>query len=89
MGFRLDSVAARLLLARYTAGKSTLRCRQEVAIRAAPEMITRSEKRALLLRAIGTGETSVAVSLLTRIANAGQLRRAHRRCLSSFPHARQ
>ena len=89
MGFRLDSVAARLLLARYTAGKATPRCRQEVAIRAAPEMITRSEKRALLLLAIGTGETSVAVSLLTRIANAGQLRRAHRRCLSSFPHARQ
>jgi len=49
----------------------------------------RAEVRDLLSLATGVGKTFVAASLIRRIADAGQLRRAHRRCLPSIPQARQ
>jgi type I restriction enzyme R subunit len=76
MGFRLDAPAARPLLARYTGGEATRRYYQDAAIRAVLEKIARGEKRALLSLATGSGKTFIAVNLLKRIADAGQLRRA-------------
>ncbi len=76
MGFRLDSTAARPLLARYTGGEATRRYYQDAAIRAALEKIALGDKRALLSLATGSGKTFIAVNLLKRIADAGQLRRA-------------
>lgn len=76
MGFQLDSLAARPLLARYTGGEATRRYYQDAAIRAVLEKIARGEKRALLSLATGSGKTFIAVNLLKRIADAGQLRRA-------------
>ena len=40
------------------------------------EKLARGEKRALLTLATGAGKTFIAVNLLRRIADAGQLRRA-------------
>jgi type I restriction enzyme R subunit len=76
MGFKLDSDAARPLLARYTGGEATRRYYQDAAIRAVLEKLARGEKRALLSLATGAGKTFIAVNLLKRIADAGQLRRA-------------
>ncbi|MBM4080735.1 MAG: restriction endonuclease subunit R, partial [Planctomycetes bacterium] len=81
MGFSLSDPAARPLLARYTGGEATRRYYQDAAIRAALEKIARCErtgkpKRALLSLATGSGKTFIAVHLLKRIADAGQLRRA-------------
>ena len=76
MGFRLDSPAARPLLARYVGGEATRRYYQDAAIRAVLEKLARGEKRALLSLATGAGKTFIAVNLLKRIADAGQLRRA-------------
>jgi type I restriction enzyme R subunit len=76
MGFTLDSPAARPLLARYPGGEATRRYYQDAAIRAVLEKIARGEKRALLSLATGSGKTFIAVNLLKRIADAGQLRRA-------------
>ena len=73
--------AARPLLVRYTGGEATRRYYQDAAIRAALEKIAQCEKsgqpkRALLTLATGAGKTFIAVHLLKRIADAGQLRRA-------------
>jgi len=76
MGFRLDSDAARPLLARYSGGEATRRYYQDAAIRAVLEKFARGDKRALLALATGSGKTFIAVNLLKRIADAGQLRRA-------------
>lgn len=81
MGFSLDSPATRPLLTPYMGGESTRRCYQDAAIRAVLETIARCEatgqpKRALLSLATGSGKTFIAVNLLRRIADAGQLRRA-------------
>ena len=81
MGFTLDEAAARPLLARYTGGEATRRYYQDAAIRAVLEKIARCDKtdqpkRALLALATGSGKTFIAVNLLKRIADAGQLRRA-------------
>ncbi len=81
MGFSLDDQAARPLLVRYTGGEATRRYYQDAAIRAVLEKIARCEKsgeprRALLSLATGSGKTFIAVNLLKRIADAGQLRRA-------------
>ena len=77
MGFKLDSEGARPLLTRYTGGEATRRYYQDAAIRAVLEKIARgAEKRALLSLATGSGKTFIAVNLLKRIADAGQLRRA-------------
>src|SRR5205085_2731083 len=75
-GFRLDSEAARPLLTRYTGGEATRRYYQDAAIRAVLEKVARGDKRALLSLATGSGKTFIAVNLLKRIADAGQLRKA-------------
>ncbi len=76
MGFRLDSPAARPLLVRYPGGEAARRYYQDAAIRAVLEKLARGEKRALLALATGAGKTFIAVHLLKKIADAGQLRRA-------------
>ena len=76
MGFSLESPAARPLLARYPGGEATRRYYQDAAIRAVLEKLARGEKRALLALATGSGKTFIAVHLLKKIADAGQLRRA-------------
>jgi len=76
MGFSLDSQAAKPLLARYQGGEGARRYYQDAAIRAVLEKIARGENRALLALATGAGKTFIAVNLLKRIADAGQLRRA-------------
>ncbi len=81
MGFSLEDPAARPLLVRYAGGEATRRYYQDAAIRAVLEKIALCErtgepKRALLSLATGSGKTRIAVYLLKRIADAGQLRRA-------------
>lgn len=81
MGFSLDDEAAQPLLMRYPGGESTRRYYQDAAIRAVLEKIAQCERtgqsrRALLSLATGSGKTRIAVYLLKRIADAGQLRRA-------------
>lgn len=81
VGISLDDPAARPLLARYPGGEATRRYYQDAAIRAVLEKIARCEKagepkRALLSLATGSGKTFIAVHLLKRFADAGQLRRA-------------
>jgi type I restriction enzyme R subunit len=81
VGFRLDDPEARPLLARYPGGEATRRYYQDAAVRAALEKVARSRKkgeppRALLSLATGAGKTFIAVQLLKRFADAGQLGRA-------------
>ncbi len=81
MGFTLESPAARPLLQPYPGGEGTRRYYQDAAIRAVMEKVARCEttkqpKRALLSMATGVGKTFVAVNLLKRISDAGQLTRA-------------
>ena len=81
LGFSLDEPAARPLLVRYSGGEHSRRYYQDAAIRAALEKIVRCEKagepaRVLLSLATGSGKTFIAVHLMKRIADAGQLRRA-------------
>jgi len=76
VGFSLNSPAAKPLLMRYPGGEATRRYYQDAAIRAVLEKLARGEKRALLALATGSGKTFIAVHLLKRIADAGQLRRA-------------
>ncbi|MDP2988939.1 MAG: DEAD/DEAH box helicase family protein, partial [Kiritimatiellota bacterium] len=76
MGFSLEAQAAKPLLEPYTGGEATRRYYQDAAIRAVLEKIARGENRALLALATGSGKTFIAVNLLKRIADAGQLRRA-------------
>ncbi|MBZ4656000.1 MAG: hsdR 3 [Thermoanaerobacter sp.] len=76
MGFSLEEEKAKPLLTRYTGGEATRRYYQDAAIRAVFEKLARGEKRALLSLATGAGKTFIAVHLLKRIADAGQLRKA-------------
>lgn len=81
MGFSLDSPAAKPLLIPYHGGEAGRRYYQDAAIRAVLEKIARCDaqaepKRALLSLATGAGKTFIAVNLLRKIADAGQLRRA-------------
>ncbi len=81
MGFKLDSAAARPLLQPYPGGEGARRYYQDAAIRAVMEKIAKCEvsqqsKRALLSLATGAGKTFIAVNLLKRISDAGQLTRA-------------
>jgi type I restriction enzyme R subunit len=81
MGFTLESPAARPLLQPYPGGEGTRRYYQDAAIRAVMEKIAKCEvaqqsKRALLSMATGCGKTFIAVNLLKRISDAGQLTRA-------------
>jgi len=80
-GFALTDPAARPLLVRYPGGEATRRYYQDAAIRAVLEKVARAEhthepRRALLSLATGAGKTFIAVHLLKRFADAGQLRRA-------------
>lgn len=75
-GFQLGSDLARPLLKPYRRGESSRRYYQDAAIRATLEKIATGEKRALLTMATGSGKTRVAVQLLRKFADAGQLRRA-------------
>lgn len=76
MGFSLESESARPLLEPYPGGEASRRYYQDAAIRAALEKIAQGQKRLLLFLATGTGKTFIAVHLLKKIADAGQLRRA-------------
>lgn len=76
MGFSLASELAKPLLMRYPGGEATRRYYQDAAIRATLEKIAKGDNRALLALATGSGKTFIAVNLLKRIADAGQLRRA-------------
>lgn len=81
MGFTLESAAARPLLQPYPGGEGTRRYYQDAAIRAVMEKVARDQianqpKRALLSLATGAGKTFIAVNLLKRISDAGQLTRA-------------
>jgi type I restriction enzyme, R subunit len=81
MGFSLEAAQARPLLQPYSGGEGTRRYYQDAAIRAVLEKVAQcdlrgQDKRALLSLATGAGKTFIAVNLLKRIADAGQLRRA-------------
>lgn len=81
VGFSLTDPVAKPLLAPYTGGEATRRYYQDAAIRATLEKIIQCEKagkpkRTLLSLATGAGKTFIAVHLLKKIADAGQLRRA-------------
>ncbi|MBN9120846.1 MAG: DEAD/DEAH box helicase family protein [Planctomycetes bacterium] len=80
-GFSLTDPAARPLLQPYAGGEGQRRYFQDAAIRAVFEKIakcavTNKPPRALLSLATGTGKTFIAVNLLKRISDAGQLKRA-------------
>lgn len=75
-GLSLETESAKSLLVPYPGGEASRRYYQDAAIRAALERIARGEKRILLFLATGTGKTFIAVHLLKKIADAGQLRRA-------------
>ena len=72
----LESSEAMALLTPYQDGIDSVRYYQDAAIRAVFERVARGESRALLSLATGTGKTFIAVNLLRRISDAGQLRRA-------------
>lgn len=76
MGFSLESEAAKPLATPYAKGEAQRRYYQDAAIRAVLEKIAGGQKRALLSLATGSGKTFIAVNLLKRISDAGQLRRA-------------
>lgn len=76
MGFRLTDAAAKPLLVRYPHGEARRRYYQDAAIRVVLEKLAQGEKRALLTLATGAGKTFIAVQLLKKIGDAGQLRRA-------------
>lgn len=78
MGFNLESDAAKPLLIPYPGGEATRRYYQDAAIRAVLEKLARGEQRprALLTLATGAGKTFIAVHLLKKIADAGQMRKA-------------
>jgi len=81
MQFSLSDEAAKPLLTPYDGGEAGRRYYQDAAIRAVFEKVAQSQatgeaKRALLTLATGAGKTFIAVHLLKRIADAGQLGRA-------------
>ena len=78
-GFGLEEDIAKPLLTPHKDYEGFRRYYQDAAIRAALEKIARCQKnaepaRVLLSLATGTGKTFIAVNLLKRIAEAGQLR---------------
>jgi type I restriction enzyme R subunit len=75
-GVDLTSTSALALLVPYRGGETSRRYYQDAAIRAVLEKLARGEKRALLSLATGSGKTFIAVNLLRKIADAGQLKRA-------------
>jgi len=75
-GVSLESESAKPLLVPYSGGEAIRRYYQDAGIRAALEKIANGKKRLLLFLATGSGKTFIAVHILKRIADAGQLRRA-------------
>jgi type I restriction enzyme R subunit len=76
VGIDLTAPIAEPLTIPYRGGETSRRYYQDAAIRAVLEKIARGEKRALLSLATGSGKTLIAVNLLRKIADAGQLKRA-------------
>jgi type I restriction enzyme R subunit len=76
VGFSLEATSAKPFLVPYPGGEASRRYYQDAAIRAALEKIAQGKNRILLFLATGTGKTFIAVHLLKKIADAGQLRRA-------------
>jgi len=81
VGFSLAEEAAKPLITPYQRGEANRRYYQDAAIRAVFEKIARctkrnQPKRALLSLATGAGKTFIAVNMLRRFADAGQLTRA-------------
>ncbi len=81
IGFNLEDPVAKPLLTPYAGGEATRRYYQDAAIRATMQKIAQCElkkepRRALLSLATGSGKTFIAVNLLKRIGDAGQLKRA-------------
>ena len=79
MGFKLSSAAAKPLLMPYARGEATRRYYQDAAIRAVLEKIAAHKpgwNRCLLSLATGAGKTFIAVNLLKKVSDAGQLQRA-------------
>ncbi len=72
----LASEPARPLLMPYRGGESGRRYYQDAAIRAVLEKVAAGGNRALLSLATGAGKTYIAVQILKKVADAGQLRRA-------------
>jgi type I restriction enzyme R subunit len=75
-GYSLSAPEAQPLWVPYKGGEAARWYFQDAAIRAALEKIARGGKRVLLSLATGTGKTIIAVQLLYKLAQAGQLRRA-------------
>jgi len=75
-GLSLEAEGAKPLLVPYPGGEASRRYYQDAAIRAVLERIAQGQRRILLFLATGTGKTFIAVHLLKKIADAGQLRRA-------------
>jgi type I restriction enzyme R subunit len=75
-GYALSDDRAKALLMPYKGGEAARWYFQDAAIRAALEKIAQGGKRVLLSLATGTGKTIIAVQLLHKLAQAGQLRRA-------------
>lgn len=76
VGIDLESEKAKPLLIKYPGGEAQRRYYQDAAIRAVFEKIASGGNRALLSLATGAGKTFIAVNLLRRIVDAGQLKRA-------------
>ncbi len=76
VGFSLDSEAAKPLLEPYYNGETSRRYYQDAAIRAVFEKLATGANRALLSLATGAGKTFIAVNLLRRISDAGQMKKA-------------
>ncbi len=76
VGIDLTAPAAKPLSIPYRGGETSRRYYQDAAIRAVLEKLACGEKRALLSLATGSGKTLIAVYLLRKIADAGQLKRA-------------
>lgn len=76
MGFTLGATQAEALLTPYSMDGSDRRYYQDAAIRAALEKIAGGGNRVLLALATGAGKTFIAVHLLKRLMDAGQITRA-------------
>jgi len=76
MGFTLDATQAEALLTPYSTAGGGRRYYQDAAIRAALEKIAAGGNRILLTLATGAGKTFIAVHLLKRLMDAGQITRA-------------
>jgi len=78
-GFSLEEEKAQALLVPYKGGQSERRYYQDAAIRAALEKIASKKKdwnRVLLSLATGSGKTRIAVQLLHKLEQSGQLKHA-------------